>query len=378
VPCITFVASTKFSNQIFYFRLVKVAKKIGYQLLVLWGVVTVVFFLFNLTGSDPVQNLVGENANQEVVTNMRNKLRLNHSLSIRYLEYLNNLSPISVNRSDNFSEAFYADSSIYKGWTLLLSDKRSLWIKFPSLGKSFISEKSVSSIFVESFPGTFVLALGSILLSLIIGIPLGIWAFQRKDTCVDKTVLFVSAIGMAGPSFFVALIVAWIGAVLLRDYTGLSMTGSWYSVDVWDGKYIDLKNLILPMITLMIRPLAIIVQLTRSSMLDVMSQDFIRTARAKGLSERRVLYRHALPNALNPVVTAVSGWFASLLAGAVFVEFVFGWKGIGQELFMAIEKQDQPIVMGGVILVSTVFIVVNVLVEWVYGILDPRIRTSSN
>jgi peptide/nickel transport system permease protein len=128
----------------------------------------------------------------------------------------------------------------------------------------------------------------------------------------------------------------------------------------------------------MIRPLAIIVQLTRSSMLDVMSQDFIRTARAKGLSEQRVLYRHALPNALNPVVTAVSGWFASLLAGAVFVEFVFGWKGIGQELFMAIEKQDQPIVMGGVILVSTVFIVVNVLVEWVYGILDPRIRTSSN
>ena len=378
MPCITFIPELKFDIQIGYFRLVKVAKKIGYQLLVLWGVVTVVFFLFNLTGSDPVQNLVGENANQEVTTNMRNKLRLNHSLSIRYLEYLNNLSPISVNRSDNFSEAFYADSSIYKGWSFSLSKERSLWIKFPSLGKSFISEKSVSSIFAESFPGTFVLALGSILLSLLLGIPLGIWAYQKKDSWIDKTVLFVSAIGMAGPSFFVALIVAWIGAVLLRDYTGLSMTGSWYSVDVWEGKYIDLKNLILPMITLMIRPLAIIVQLTRSSMLDIMSQDFIRTARAKGLSERRVLYRHALPNALNPVVTAVSGWFASLLAGAVFVEFVFGWKGIGQELFMAIEKQDQPIVMGGVILVSAVFILVNVLVEWVYGILDPRIRTSSN
>jgi peptide/nickel transport system permease protein len=378
LSCITFDSQSVASNQTFYFRLVKAAKKIGYQLLVLWGVVTVVFFLFNLTGSDPVQNLVGENANQEVVTNMRNKLRLNHSLSVRYLEYLNNLSPISVNRSDNFSEAFYADSSIYKGWSFSLSNERSLWIKFPSLGKSFISEKSVSSIFAESFPGTFVLALGSILLSLILGIPLGIWAYQKKDSWIDKTVLFVSAIGMAGPSFFVALIVAWIGAVLLRDYTGLSMTGSWYSVDVWEGKYIDLKNLILPMITLMIRPLAIIVQLTRSSMLDIMSQDFIRTARAKGLSERRVLYRHALPNALNPVVTAVSGWFASLLAGAVFVEFVFGWKGIGQELFMAIEKQDQPIVMGGVILVSAVFILVNVLVEWVYGILDPRIRTSSN
>ena len=378
MPCITFVPELKFEIQIGYFRLVKVAKKIGYQLLVLWGVVTVVFFLFNLTGSDPVQSLVGENANQEVVNNMRNKLRLNHPFGIRYLEYLNNLSPISVNRSDNFSEAFYADTNSYNGWSFSVGEKRVLWIKAPSLGKSFISEKSVSSIFAESFPGTFVLALGSILLSLIIGIPLGIWAFQKKDSWIDKTVLFVSAIGMAGPSFFVALIVAWIGAVLLRDYTGLSMTGSWYSVDVWEGKYIDLKNLILPMITLMIRPLAIIVQLTRSSMLDVMSQDFIRTARAKGLSEVRVLYRHALPNALNPVVTAVSGWFASLLAGAVFVEFVFGWKGIGQELFMAIEKQDQPIVMGGVILVSAVFILVNVLVEWVYGILDPRIRTSSN
>lgn len=378
MPCITFDCQRMFKNQNGYFRLVKIAKKIAYQLLVLWGVVTVVFFLFNLTGSDPVQNLVGENANQEVVTNMRNKLRLNHSLGIRYLEYLNNLSPISINRSDNFSEAFYADSNSYNGWSFPISEKKALWIKAPSLGKSFISEKSVSSIFAESFPGTFVLALGSILLSLLLGIPLGIWAYQKKDTWIDKSVLFISAIGMAGPSFFVALIVAWIGAVLLRDYTGLSMTGSWYSVDVWEGKYIDLKNLILPMITLMIRPLAIIVQLTRSSMLEVMSQDFIRTARAKGLSERRVLYRHALPNALNPVVTAVSGWFASLLAGAVFVEFVFGWKGIGQELFTAIEKQDQPIVMGGVILVSTVFIVVNVLVEWVYGLLDPRIRTSSN
>ena len=174
MPCITFVATTKFSNQIFYFRSVKSAKKIGYQLLVLWGVVTVVFFLFNLTGSDPVQNLVGENANQEVVNNMRNKLRLNHSLGIRYMEYLNNLSPLSINRSDNFSEAFYADSNLYSGWSFPISEKRALWIKAPSLGKSFISEKSVSSIFAESFPGTFVLALGSILLSLIIGIPLGI------------------------------------------------------------------------------------------------------------------------------------------------------------------------------------------------------------
>ena len=113
-------------------------------------------------------------------------------------------------------------------------------------------------------------------------------------------------------------------------------------------------------------------------MLDVMSMDYIRTARAKGLSEYRVLYRHALPNALNPVITAVSGWFASLLAGAVFVEFVFGWKGIGQELFTAIEKQDQPVVMAGVILVSLLFILVNSGVEVLYGVIDPRVKSSQD
>ncbi|MDH5296950.1 MAG: ABC transporter permease, partial [Nitrospirota bacterium] len=158
--------------------------------------------------------------------------------------------------------------------------------------------------------------------------------------------------------------------------TGLNMTGSLFSVDVWKGQYLDLKNLVLPVLTLMIRPLAVVVQLTRSSMLEVLSMDFIRTARAKGLRERRVILVHALRNALNPVITAVSGWFASLLAGAVFVEFVFGWKGLGQQMFTAIEKQDLPVVMGGVIVISTAFVLINFLVDLVYGWIDPRIRLS--
>jgi peptide/nickel transport system permease protein len=162
-------------------------------------------------------------------------------------------------------------------------------------------------------------------------------------------------------------------AVLLQQYTGLNMTGSWYEVDVWEGRYVNFSNMILPMITLMIRPLSVIVQLVRSSMLEVISMDYIRTARAKGVSEFKVLYKHALPNALNPVVTAISGWFASLLAGAVFVEFVFGWKGIGQLMYSALEKQDLPIIMAGVIWVAIIFILVHVLVEFIYRKLDPRI-----
>jgi peptide/nickel transport system permease protein len=214
---------------------------------------------------------------------------------------------------------------------------------------------------------------------------LGIAAAIKKDTWVDRTLLFISALGMAGPSFFVAILVAWVGAVLWRDQihipftnwtlsgTGLNMTGSLYSVDVWKGEYVDLKNIILPLITLAVRPLAVIVQLTRSSLLEVMSMDYIRTARAKGLSESRVIFKHALRNALNPVVTAISGWFASLLAGAVFVEFVFGWKGLGQEMFTAIEKQDLPVVMGGVIVISFAFVLINLLVDAIYKWIDPRI-----
>jgi peptide/nickel transport system permease protein len=132
--------------------------------------------------------------------------------------------------------------------------------------------------------------------------------------------------------------------------------------------------MILPVITLMIRPLSVIVQLMRSSLIDVMHQDFIRTARAKGISEYRVVVGHALRNALNPVITAVSGWFASLLAGAIFVEFVFGWKGLGQQMFTAIENQDLPVVMGGVIVIAFFFVIINILVDMIYGWIDPRVR----
>ncbi len=158
--------------------------------------------------------------------------------------------------------------------------------------------------------------------------------------------------------------------------TGLNMTGSLYDVDIFDGEYLAVQNMILPVITLGIRPLAIVVQLTRNSMLDVLSQDFVRTARAKGLTENRVVYRHALRNALNPVVTAVSGWFASMLAGAVFIEFIFNWKGLGLQVFQSLQNDDFPVVMGAVLVIAASFVVINILVDIVYGILDPRIRLN--
>lgn len=156
--------------------------------------------------------------------------------------------------------------------------------------------------------------------------------------------------------------------------TGLNMTGSLYDVDVFEGEYLALHNLILPVITLGIRPLAIVMQLTRNAMLDVLSQDYIRTARAKGLSNFKILYKHALRNALNPVITAVSGWFASMLAGAVFIEFIFNWKGLGLRIFQSLQNDDYPVVMGSVLVIAAAFVLINILVDILYGVLDPRVR----
>ena len=156
--------------------------------------------------------------------------------------------------------------------------------------------------------------------------------------------------------------------------TGLEMTGSLYEYDVFTGRYLSLQNLILPAITLGIRPLAVIVQLTRSSMIEVMDQDYIRTAKAKGLNMTEIVWKHAIKNTLNPIITAVSGWFASMLAGAVFVEYVFGWKGLGLELFDSLIKDDLPVVMGSVLFIAAIFVVMNIVVDILYGILDPRVR----
>jgi peptide/nickel transport system permease protein len=173
------------------------------------------------------------------------------------------------------------------------------------------------------------------------------------------------------------IIIAYIFGFLLSDWTGLHINGNWFDVDEITGeRKWTLHNLILPAFTLGIRPLAIITQLTRSAMLDVLNQDYIRTAYAKGLGKMQVIWKHALRNALNPVITAVTGWFAELLAGAFFVEYIFGWKGIGKVTVDALEKLDFPVVMGSVLISATFFIIINILADILYGVVDPRVRVQ--
>ena len=334
------------------------------------GVSLLVFLLFHLSGNDPVRNVLGENTNAEIIENTRKKWNLDLSLTEQYFLFLNGMSPISFHSSDESSRWAWQES--FQGTKFEFGDW-ALGLKWPFLGKSYINDQNVSEVLFSVLPATLLLATVSILLSLVIGVILGIVAAKYENTIWDKMLISISSLGMSAPSFFMAIVLAWLLAVQWGAFTGLPLTGSLYDLDPWTGRHIEWRNIVLPVITLMIRPLGVVVQLMRSSLLEIYQQDFIRTARAKGLSESRILWVHAVPNSMNAVLTAISGWFASLLAGALFVEFVFGWRGMGQVMFQAIEKGDLPILMGGVITIALIFMVIDILMNRLYKVLDPRL-----
>ncbi|MDC7995820.1 ABC transporter permease [Altibacter sp. HG106] len=353
-----------------------VFQKIGYSLLTLWGVVTVIFFLFTLLPGDPARMMLGQNESEEQLAIVKKKYGFDQPIYKQYLNYLNDLSPVSFH-STNPSSYTYLSEDKYAATSLFTVGTTTVVLKAPYLRESFQKNgKKVTAVIAETLPNTFILAVSAIVIAIVLGIGFGIISVIYKDRWPDQLIQLVSTLGMSVPSFFSAIIFAWIFGFLLHEYTHLNMTGSLYAVDDFgEGTYIQWKNLILPAIVLGIRPLAVVSQLMRNSLLEVLSQDYIRTAKAKGLSFYQVLKRHALKNALNPVVTAVSGWFASMLAGAVFVEYIFGWNGLGKEIVDALNTLDLPIIMGAVLVIATLFILINIFVDILYGWLDPKIRT---
>ena len=281
--------------------------------------------------------------------------------------YANDISPIAIHNKQEIK-----DKDLH-GY--FIGGETKIGIKVPYLRRSYQTKKEVVSVLMEALPGTVMLAVAAMTFAIIFGIFFGILAAVKQNTWMDTSSVLASVVGISAPSFFMAIVIAYLFGLVLHDYTGLSLTGSWFNIDQVTGeKYLTLKNLILPALTLGIRPMAIITQLTRSSMLDVLNQDYIRTAYAKGLSKKQVVFGHALRNALNPVITAITGWFAELLAGAFFVEYIFGWKGIGKVTVDALEKLDYPVVMGSVLFAATIFVVVNILADVIYGIIDPRVK----
>lgn len=348
-----------------------------YALLTIFGVVTVIFFLFNVLPGDPARMMLGQNEDGEQLALVKQKYGFDKPISTQYIYYLNDLSPLSFHSTDKESYTFLAKGK-YSASPIVNIGNTTIALKLPYLRESFTKQgKKVSQVLKETLPNTFVLAVSAIVIAMLLGILLGIVSALYKDQWLDRAIQIFSTLGMSVPSFFSAILFAWVFGFILHEFTNLEMTGSLYELDDFGKKiHIKWKNLILPAIVLGIRPLAVVIQLMRNSLLEVFNQDYIRTARAKGLSEFKIIKNHAVKNALNPVITAISGWFASMLAGAVFVEYVFGWNGLGKEIVNALNTLDLPVIMGSVLVIAMMFILINILVDVVYAYLDPKVKLS--
>jgi len=302
-----------------------IARRGAAALGVLFGVATVTFVLNFVLPGDPARLLAGQRADAETIAAIRQQLGLDQPLPVQYVRFLGRL---------------------------LQGD----------LGRSYVTNRPVLEIILERFPATALLTVSSMLLATVLGVLLGVLAAVRPNSWLDTLLMLLALVGISVPSFVAGLLVLLLFGVVL----------GWFPI----AGYIDQgwEYLVLPMLTLALRPMSIIARMTRSSMLEVLGQEYIRTALAKGVPMGRVLLHHALRNALNPVVTTVSAWFAGLLAGAFFVEYIFNWPGIGSVAIAAIEKLDYPLIQGTVLFAAVVFVVVNAIVDVLYAVVDPRVQ----
>ena len=288
-----------------------------------FGVVVFVFLMVRLAPGDPAVLLAGEFANQETIELVREKFGLDRSYPEQFVAFLGNLAQ-------------------------------------GDLGRSTRTNRLVTDDLATFFPNTLELALGAITVALLIGIPAGVISAVRRNSWIDAVVTFIALLGVSMPVF-------WFGLLAILFF---SVDLGWFPV-AGRGTF---SHLVLPAITLGVSSTAIITRMTRSSMLEVLDQDFVRTARAKGVLNRSVITKHALRNALVPVVTVGGLEFGGLMAGAVLTETVFTWPGIGRLLVDSILARDYPVVQGAVLVIAVAFILVNLVVDLIYGIIDPRIR----
>ncbi|MEU8222135.1 nickel ABC transporter permease [Kribbella sp. NPDC048915] len=304
-----------------------VVRRLFFSLFVLWGAVTIVFVVLRLVPGDPAYIMLGPDADQAQVDALRAQLGLDQPLIQQYATYLANVVHLDF-------------------------------------GESFRLNADSMSLVLQRVPATIQLATTALLLSLLIGLPLGVVAALRAHSWVDRTISVFSLMGQSTPSF-------WLGIVLILVFArGLKVLPSAGS-GTW-------SHLVLPTITLALPFLAILVRLTRSGLLEVVHEGYVQTARAKGLGEGIVILVHALRNALIPIVTVVGLQFGALLGGTVIVETVFAWPGVGRLLIDSIGRRDYGVVQASILLVATIFVVINLLVDLLYGFLDPRVRLAGD
>ncbi len=344
-------------------------RRLAYGLLVLVLVITTITGIIFLAPVDPAQLTFGQRSDISTVQAKTAELGLDQPLYVQLGHYLADLSPASILAQTPDNQRKYAFIRLFS-----LGGNDYLVLKKPYLRESYQTGRPVAEVLAEAIPVTALLATVALLLATLLGIPFGIIAALRPHTGWDHVISVISVFGYSLPTYVAAMLLALVFGYALGDWTGLNIQGSLYVLDDFGDWRFQGRNLVLPALALGLRPVALITQLTRSAMLEVLEQDYVRTARAKGLPTRRVIVCHALRNALNPIVSAISGWFAALLTGAFFVENVFNFKGLGDATVTALLNFDIPVVLGCVLFTSTIFVVINLVADLLYAWLDPRIR----
>ena len=300
-----------------------IVRRILQTIPVLFGVIVITFILMYMVPGDPVVSMVGERYDEETIHKLRKELHLDDSLPMQFVHYVSN-----VMRGD--------------------------------FGKSFITGGSVSEELLIKFPNTLILAVASMIIAIITGLTMGIVSSLRPQSVLDKITMLFALAGISAPVFWVGLMLVLFIGVFLQ----------WLPPTGFGG----IEYIILPAITLGLRSAAYLARLTRATMLDVLNQDYIRTARMKRLPEWKVILKHGFPNILIPIITVIGTDFGSYLSGAVLTESIFGWPGIGRYALEAILKRDFPVIQGTVLFMALMFILANLIVDIFYGIVDPRIR----
>jgi ABC-type dipeptide/oligopeptide/nickel transport system permease component len=305
-----------------------IARRFLLTIPVLWLVVTVVFLLIHIVPGDPIVQMLGEGATAADIAGLRHAYGLDAPLGVQYAHYWRGIA--------------HAD-----------------------LGQSLRLHDSVLHLVLQRYPYTLALTLAAMLIGIGLAIPAGVISARRRDRWPDRSLGLLSLVGLSFPNFA-------LGPILIIVF---SIGLGWLPVSgAGNGTSDFLRHLILPAITLGLGMAAILTRMVRTSMLEELGQDYIRTARAKGLTERTVVYRHALRNALNPVLTVVGLQFGSLLAGAIVTETIFGWPGLGRLTLSAISNRDYALVQGCILAVGLTYVLVNLLTDAAYAVADPRMR----
>lgn len=308
-----------------------IIRQIIYALFIILGVITVTFIIIRLLPGDPARLVQGQRADKQSMEMLRREWKLDQPIYVQYGDFL--------------GKALTGD-----------------------FGRSFTTNRPVLDAILETLPATILLAFSAMLLATIVGIAIGIVSAWKPYSIYDMSGLVIALFGISVPVFVLGAV---FYLLFIRELQLIDSAG-W----IVERGTLKLERLFLPMITLAARPLSIFARITRSSMLDTLNQDYIRTARAKGVSEKKTVLRHALRNALNPVVTTVSAWLAGTLAGAFFVEYIFNWPGVGLFAFNAVTTIDYPVIQGVVVFSAVMFVIINLLVDILYSFLDPRVRLS--